>query len=73
FGVDLEVVARGCGFARTASVSGLGELRSAVAQAMADNRSWVIVGRVEKGDSPHRPSKNCIALRDRFMQAVAAE
>jgi thiamine pyrophosphate-dependent acetolactate synthase large subunit-like protein len=74
FGVDLEAVARGCGFVRTASVESLEELRRVFVQAMADNtQAWVIVGKIEPGDSPHRPPKNCIALRDRFMQAIAAE
>jgi thiamine pyrophosphate-dependent acetolactate synthase large subunit-like protein len=71
FGVNLEHVARGCGFLKTATVSELSELRAAFSQAIADDAAWVIVGKVDKGDSPHRPSKNCIALRDRFMQAVA--
>jgi len=72
FGVDLEAIARGCGFARTATAHDEQELRDAFARAMADTENpWVIVGRVEPGDSPYRPSKNCIALRDRFMAALS--
>ncbi len=68
FGVDLETVARGCGFLRTATVSEADGFRDAFAAAMADREhAWVIVGKIESGDSPYRPSKNCIALRDRFM------
>jgi hypothetical protein len=28
------------------------------------------VGKIGSGDSPHRPSKNCVALRDRFMASL---
>jgi thiamine pyrophosphate-dependent acetolactate synthase large subunit-like protein len=71
FGVDLEVVARGCGFVRTATAHELDGFRDAFQQAMADtHNAWVIVGKVEPGDSPYRPSKNCVWLRDRFMTAI---
>ncbi len=70
FGVDLEAVARGCGFLKTASVDDLHEFRNAITQAMADTQAWAIVARVEAGDSPYRPSKNCIWLRDRFRTAL---
>src|SRR5947199_6913019 len=64
FGVDLEAVARGCGFARTATVDTLDAFRSVFAQAIADDQAWLIVGKIEPGDSPYRPSKNCVWLRD---------
>ena len=70
FGVDLEAVARGCGFARTATVADLEAFRAAFAEAMADDRAWAIVGKVEPGGSPYRPSKSCIWLRDRFRTAL---
>jgi thiamine pyrophosphate-dependent acetolactate synthase large subunit-like protein len=71
FGVDLEAVARGCGYARTATVADLDAFRAVFAEAMADDQAWVIVGKIAPGDSPYRPSKNCVALRDRFMAVVA--
>jgi len=71
FGVDLEAVARGCGFERAATVADLDHFRDVFRQAMADDRAWLIVGRVAAGDSPHRPSKNLVLLRDRFMAALA--
>ena len=70
FGVDLEAVARGCGFSRTASVDTIQGFRAALTEAMADTRVWAIVARVEAGDSPYRPSKNCVWLRDRFRTAL---
>jgi thiamine pyrophosphate-dependent acetolactate synthase large subunit-like protein len=72
FGVDLEAVARGCGFRRTASVDDLDRFRAVFADAIADDQAWVIVGKIEPGDSPYRPTKNCVALRDRFMLALQA-
>jgi thiamine pyrophosphate-dependent acetolactate synthase large subunit-like protein len=72
FGVDLEVVGRGCGFERTASVDDLDGFRRAFARALADDLAWLIVARVAAGDSPHRPSKNLVELRDRFMAALDA-
>jgi thiamine pyrophosphate-dependent acetolactate synthase large subunit-like protein len=73
FGVDLETVARGCGFVRTAKVSDLQAFRGVFAEAIADSHhAWAIIGKIAAGDSPHRPSKNCIALRDRFMAALAS-
>jgi thiamine pyrophosphate-dependent acetolactate synthase large subunit-like protein len=72
FGIDLENVARGCGFLRTATVETLDAFRDAFAQAIADDQAWLIVGKVEPGDSPYRPSKNCVWLRDHFMAALQA-
>src|ERR1700704_2762500 len=40
FGIDLEAIARGCGFSRTASVDSLGEFRQAMTEAMADTQAW---------------------------------
>jgi len=70
FGVDLEMIARGCGFARTATANTLDDFRHAFGQAMVDDDPWLIVGKIAPGDSPYRPSKNCVALRDRFMAAL---
>src|SRR6266487_4256448 len=58
FGVDLEVVARGCGFQRTATVDDLEAFRAVFAEAMADHQAWAIVGKIASGDSAYRPSKN---------------
>src|SRR5882757_5820953 len=57
FGIDLEAIARGCGFVKTASVDDLAGFRKAMSQATADTQAWAIVARVEAGDSPYRPSK----------------
>jgi thiamine pyrophosphate-dependent acetolactate synthase large subunit-like protein len=70
FGVDLEAIARGCGFLKTAAVDTLDAFRDVFARAMADDKAWVIVGNIAPGDSPYRPSKNCVWLRDRFMAAL---
>jgi thiamine pyrophosphate-dependent acetolactate synthase large subunit-like protein len=71
FGIDLETVARGCGFRKTATVSDLETFRSVFAEAMADRQEpWVIVGKITSGDSPFRPPKNCVAIRDRFIAAL---
>jgi thiamine pyrophosphate-dependent acetolactate synthase large subunit-like protein len=70
FGVDLEAVARGCGFVRTATVTDLEAFRHVFAESMVDDQAWVIVGKVSAGDSPYRPSKNCVWLRDRFSAAL---
>ena len=72
FGIDLETVARGCGFEHTATAADLEAFRAAFAEAMADDQPWVIVGKIEPGDSPHRPPKNLVYLRDRFMAALGA-
>ena len=37
---------------------------------MTDDQSWVIVGKIAAGDSPYRPSKSCVHLRDRFTAAL---
>ena len=72
FGVDLEVVARGCGFLRTSTVSDPQAFRATFAAAMADaDQAWLIVAQVEPGDSPYRPPKNCVSLRDAFSRALA--
>ena len=71
FGIDLEAVARGCGFSRTATVADLESFRTRFGEAMADtHQAWAIVAKVAGGDSPYRPSKNCVGLRDRFSAAL---
>jgi thiamine pyrophosphate-dependent acetolactate synthase large subunit-like protein len=70
FGIDLEAVARGCGFLKTVTVDDLEAFRAAFAKAVADDQAWVIVGKIAPGDSPYRPSKNCVYLRDRFRTAL---
>jgi thiamine pyrophosphate-dependent acetolactate synthase large subunit-like protein len=70
FGVDLAGVARACGFLQAASVDSLKDFRELFGQAMRDSQSWAIVAKVAAGDSPHRPSKNCVYLRDRFTAAL---
>jgi thiamine pyrophosphate-dependent acetolactate synthase large subunit-like protein len=73
FGVDLAGVARACGFLRVASVDNLAEFRQSFGEAMQDDRAWAIVAKIEPGDSPYRPSKNCVYLRDRFMASLSSE
>ncbi len=70
FGVDLQAVARGCGFRQTASVDDVRDFRTVFGEAIHDTQAWAIVGKVAGGDSPHRPSKNCVWLRDRFSAAL---
>ncbi|MBV9324301.1 MAG: hypothetical protein JO352_10990 [Chloroflexi bacterium] len=70
FGVNLEAVARGCGFLKAVTVDDLVSFREVFMEAMADDQPWAIVGLIEAGDSPYRPSKNCIALRDRFRASL---
>jgi thiamine pyrophosphate-dependent acetolactate synthase large subunit-like protein len=70
FGVDLEAVARGCGYANSATADDLEVFRGFFEQAIGDSQSWVIVGKIASGDSPYRPPKNCVALRDRFRTSL---
>jgi thiamine pyrophosphate-dependent acetolactate synthase large subunit-like protein len=73
FGVDLEAVARGCGFLKTATVDDVEAFRRVFDEAMRETGvAWAIVGKVAAGDSPYRPSKNCVWLRDRFRTSLAA-
>jgi thiamine pyrophosphate-dependent acetolactate synthase large subunit-like protein len=72
FGIDLEGVARACGFQKTATVDDLEAFRTVFQEAMVDTEhAWLIVGKIGPGDSPHRPSKNLVLLRDRFATALA--
>jgi|SRR5215211_6124817 len=71
FGVNLEAVARGCSYRHTATVDTIEAFTAVFIEAMADGlASWLIVGKVAPGDSPYRPSKNCVWLRDRFQTAL---
>jgi len=67
---DLEAIARGCGFLKTATVADLDQFREVFTEAMADDDAWAIFVRIAPGESPHRPSKNCILLRDRFKTSL---
>jgi thiamine pyrophosphate-dependent acetolactate synthase large subunit-like protein len=72
FGVDLATVARGCGIEKSATADDLGVFRRLFDEAMRDTQAWVIVGKINQGDSAYRPSKNCIWLRDRFRTSLVA-
>ncbi len=48
----------------------VGAFRDVFAEALADDQPWVIVARIEPGDSPYLPSKNCVELRDRFKASL---
>ena len=71
FGVDLEMIARGSGFMRTAQVTDLDSFRQVMVSALGDTERWFIVAMTQPGSSPYRPSKNLILLRDRMTQSVA--
>jgi thiamine pyrophosphate-dependent acetolactate synthase large subunit-like protein len=72
FGIDLEGVARACGFQKTATVEDLERFRTVFQEAMVDTEhAWLIVGKTGPGDSPYRPGKNLVLLRDRFATALA--
>src|SRR5947209_16557278 len=49
FGVDLEAVARGCGFGKTATLSDVDSFRATMRQAIADQEPWLIVGKIASG------------------------
>ncbi len=72
FGVDLASVGRACGIPHIATVDALESFRQVFAEAMADDQAWLIVGRVAPGDSPYRPDKNLVRLRDRFRAALTS-
>ena len=72
FGVDLEMIARGSGFARTATVKDLDAFRGALESAMRDDERWCIVAHIESGSSSFRPSKDAAFIRDRMTREVAA-
>lgn len=70
FGMDLAGMARASGFRRAATVDDLDNFRRVLAEALADDDAWVLVARVARGDSPHRPPKSLVAIRDRFARAL---
>jgi thiamine pyrophosphate-dependent acetolactate synthase large subunit-like protein len=73
FGVDLETVARGSGFAHALTVDTLDTFRSALGQAFASDQRWFICARVGPGGSSSRPPRSLVRIRERFMAALAAE
>jgi thiamine pyrophosphate-dependent acetolactate synthase large subunit-like protein len=72
FGIDLAAIARGCGILKVATTDDLNEFGRLFDEAMRDTQTWVIVGKVSPGNSPYRPDKSCIALRDRFRTSLIA-
>lgn len=72
YGVDLAAIARGSGFSQTQTVGDLDGFREAFAQAMVADEPWFIAARIEPGGADHlRPTKNLVAIRDRFMSGIA--
>jgi thiamine pyrophosphate-dependent acetolactate synthase large subunit-like protein len=73
FGVDLAAIARGAGYPKTVTVETPDDFRSAFAEAMDARESWFIAARIEAGGAVKtRPTKNLVAIRDRFMGSIAA-
>src|SRR5262245_33218324 len=72
FWVDLGSVGRACGIPHVATVDELESFRQVFAEAMADDQTWLIAGRVASGDSPYLPDKNLARLRDRFRAALTS-
>ena len=71
YGIDLETVARGCGFQRTSTVDTLSAFREAFADAMGAGESCFIVARVENVGAAHeRPTKTLTLIRERVMEAL---
>lgn len=71
FGIDLEVIARGCGFSHTARVDTLEALREAFKEAIQARERRFIQAIIAPGGSVHRPPRRALAIRDRFMAAMA--
>jgi thiamine pyrophosphate-dependent acetolactate synthase large subunit-like protein len=73
FGVDLEMIARGSGFANAVTVDTLDTFRLALGEALAGQERWFICARVGPGGSSSRPPRSLARIRERFMAALAAE
>jgi thiamine pyrophosphate-dependent acetolactate synthase large subunit-like protein len=72
YGVDLATIARGAGYPRTATVEDLDTFRETLTEAMAATEAWFIDARIEPGGAAKtRPTKNLVAIRDRFMTGIA--
>lgn len=72
YGIDLETIARGCGFARTATTSDVDGFRDVFGQAMRDHQSWFICARIAPTGAAHlRPTKTLTLIRERVIEALA--
>ena len=70
-GIDLEAVARGCGFRCTATVDDLDGFRTLFSEAVQAQESWFIRARVANTGAAHeRPTKTLTLIRERFMQSL---
>ena len=71
FGTDLEQVARGCGIARTATVSDEEELEAVFGQALAEDGPWFIVAKIEEEEylplAPNEPEMTVYRFRNTFQ------
>jgi len=69
-GTDLEQVARGCGIAKSATVSTLEDLVQVFQQALAEDGPWFIVAKIEETDylpvSPVEPEATLYRFRGTY-------
>lgn len=70
-GTDLEQVARGCGIAKSATVSTLEDLDQVFQQALAEDGPWFIVAKIEETDylpaSPVEPDATLYRFRGTYV------
>jgi thiamine pyrophosphate-dependent acetolactate synthase large subunit-like protein len=71
YGVELETIARGSGFARTWSVESVEQFRVALTDALDARERCFICARVSAGGSRSRPPRSLVRIRERFMAALA--
>ena len=69
-GADLEGAARAMGIGATATVTTPAELERVIARTRAEAGPWVIVAKVDENQPSAKPLQDCVAIKNRFMQAL---
>jgi thiamine pyrophosphate-dependent acetolactate synthase large subunit-like protein len=71
-GADLAGAAAALGIARTAKVTALDALGSAIDAALAEPGPWLIVAKVKESAPVAKPPLDCVFLKHRFMAALGS-
>ena len=69
-GADLEAIARGAGFARTAVAATVDEFARAVERALGEPGPWFVLAKIEEATAFARVPRRPIYIKDRFMAAI---
>ncbi len=67
---DIEAIAKGAGFRRTATVTTSDDFKQAVTRVLSQPGPWLLVARTDGSAAAGRPPKSPVRIKNQFMDAL---